>query len=397
MQSVFFSSTGPTIRNIGNRIAEAMLPLLTTFDNLHQILRRTYESMIGSCGDLIGVASGIAGIGALLYISYRVWQSLARAEPIDVFPLLRPFAIGIAIMFFQPLVLTPLNGVLSPITVGCHELMKGQTFDMNSFQKKKDRMEAENDARRYMQTYMASDPLMDKELEQIVQWDQTDLAAMSAMFERHNNWSLLGIFKNIFRWLLEFVFEIASLILDTVRTFYLIVLAILGPIVFAISVFDGFQNSMIQWFGKYVSVYLWLPIADLFGAILAKIQVMSLERDIEQMEINPLYFIDGSNSIYLAFLVIGIIGYFTIPSIATWVVQTSGFGGYNRQIARTGLSITNYAASFAGATMGNIWGRISGNSGSGGNGGAKGTQSGSGGSGSQSGTAKASSSSGSPK
>ena len=61
------------------------------FDNLHQILRSLYEQMMPLCADMAGVAKGIAGLGALFYVAYRVWQSLARAEPIDVFPMLRPF------------------------------------------------------------------------------------------------------------------------------------------------------------------------------------------------------------------------------------------------------------------------------------------------------------------
>ena len=72
------------------------------FDNLHQILRSLYEQMMPLCGDMAGVAKGIAGLGALFYVAYRVWQSLARAEPIDVFPMLRPFAIGSCPAFPPP-------------------------------------------------------------------------------------------------------------------------------------------------------------------------------------------------------------------------------------------------------------------------------------------------------
>ena len=63
------------------------------FDNLHQILRSLYEQMMPLCADMAGVAKGIAGLGALFYVAYRVWQSLARAEPIDVFPMLRPLSL----------------------------------------------------------------------------------------------------------------------------------------------------------------------------------------------------------------------------------------------------------------------------------------------------------------
>ena len=58
------------------------------FDNLHQILLSLYEEMMPLCSDMAGVAKGLAGLGALFYVAMRVWQSLARAEAIDVYPLL---------------------------------------------------------------------------------------------------------------------------------------------------------------------------------------------------------------------------------------------------------------------------------------------------------------------
>ena len=54
------------------------------FDNLHQVLRVLYDEMMPLCGNMTGVAKGIAGLGALFYVAAKVWQSLARAEAIDV-------------------------------------------------------------------------------------------------------------------------------------------------------------------------------------------------------------------------------------------------------------------------------------------------------------------------
>ena len=107
------------------------------FDNLHQVLRNLYEDMIPLCSDMIGVAKGLAGLGALFYVAYRVWQALARAEPIDVFPLLRPFAIGLCILFFPTIVLGTINAVMSPIVKGTHSIMETQTFDMEAYQLQK--------------------------------------------------------------------------------------------------------------------------------------------------------------------------------------------------------------------------------------------------------------------
>ena len=88
------------------------------FDNLHQILLSLYDEMMPLCADMTGVAKGLAGLGALFYVAMRVWQSLARAEAIDVYPLLRPFALGLCILFFPTIVLGTMNSVLSPIVQG---------------------------------------------------------------------------------------------------------------------------------------------------------------------------------------------------------------------------------------------------------------------------------------
>ena len=63
-----------------------MMLLSIDFENLHQILRSLYQDMMPLCSQMTGVAKGIAGLGALFYVAYRVWQSLSRAEPVDVIP-----------------------------------------------------------------------------------------------------------------------------------------------------------------------------------------------------------------------------------------------------------------------------------------------------------------------
>lgn len=87
--------------------------LAIDFTNLHEILQVLYQDMMPLCEKLTGVAKGIAGLGALFYVAAKVWQALARAEPIDVYPLLRPFAIGLCILFFPTFVIGTINTVLS--------------------------------------------------------------------------------------------------------------------------------------------------------------------------------------------------------------------------------------------------------------------------------------------
>ena len=151
------------------------------FDNLHQILRSLYEQMMPLCGDMAGVAKGIAGLGALFYVAYRVWQSLARAEPIDVFPMLRPFAIGLCIMFFPTVVLGTINSILSPVVQGTAKMLEAETLDMNRYREQKDKLEYEAMVRNPETAYLVSNEEFDKQLEELG-WSPSDMVTMAGMY-----------------------------------------------------------------------------------------------------------------------------------------------------------------------------------------------------------------------
>lgn len=327
------------------------------FENLHQILRSLYDEMMPLCEDMAGVAKGIAGQGALFYVAYRVWQSLARAEPIDVFPMLRPFAIGLCIMFFPTVVLGTLSGVLSPIVQGTAQMLEAETLDMNEYREQKDKLEYEAMKRNPETAYLVSNEEFDKQLEELG-WSPEDLVTMTGMYIERSMYQMKKGVRDFFRELLELLFQAAALVIDTLRTFFLVVLSILGPIAFAISVWDGFQSTLTQWICRYVQVYLWLPVSDMFSTILAKIQVLMLLSDIERMQADPNFSLDSSDGVYIVFMIIGIIGYFTIPTVSGWIIQAGGMGNYGRNVNQTAGKAGGFAGSVAGATAGNVAGRV---------------------------------------
>lgn len=327
------------------------------FENLHQILRSLYDEMMPLCEDMAGVAKGIAGLGALFYVAYRVWQSLARAEPIDVFPMLRPFAIGLCIMFFPTVVLGTLSGVLSPIVQGTANMLEAEMLDMNEYREQKDKLEYEAMKRNPETAYLVSNEEFDKQLDELG-WSPDDLVTMAGMYIERSMYQMKKGVRDFFRELLELLFQAAALVIDTLRTFFLVVLSILGPIAFAISVWDGFQSTLTQWICRYVQVYLWLPVSDMFSTILAKIQVLMLQSDIERMQADPNFSLDSSDGVYIVFMIIGIIGYFTIPTVSGWIIQAGGMGNYGRNVNQTAGKAGGFAGSVAGATAGNVAGRV---------------------------------------
>lgn len=333
-----------------------MMLLSIDFENLHQILRTLYQEMMPLCSNLTGVAKGIAGLGALFYVAAKVWQALARAEPIDVYPLLRPFAIGLCIMFFPTFVLGTINTVLSPVVKGCHGMLETQTFDMNKYREQKDKLEYEANKRNPETAYLVDKEEFDKKLDELG-WSAGDLITMGGMYIDRAEYRMKQNIRKWFQELLELLFQSAGLVIDTIRTFFLIVLSILGPIAFAISVYDGFQSTLTQWITRYISVYMWLPVSDLFSSVLARIQVLMLTKDIEAMS-DPTFIPDSTNTVYMVFLIIGIFGYFTIPTVANWIIMAGGVSGANRAMNTTAAKAGNVAAAGAGAAVGNVAGKL---------------------------------------
>ena len=331
-----------------------MLLLAIDFDNLHQILQNLYVEMMPLCSKMTGVARGLAGLGALFYVAYRVWQALVRAEPVDVFPLLRPFALGLCIMFFPTLVLGTLNSILSPVVKGTHTILESQTFDMNEYRAQKDKLETEAMKRNPETAYLVDKETFDNRLDELGAFDAIEACGMYVDRAMYN---MKRAVQNFFRELLELFFQAASLLIDTLRTFFLIVLSILGPVSFALAVYDGFQSTLTTWLSRYICIYLWLPVSDLFGAVLSRIQILMLQQDIENMQ-DPAFIPDSSGKVYCIFMIIGIIGYFCVPTVSSWIIQAGGAGAYGQKANGAGKMAGNGAAAVGGAAGGAIAGRI---------------------------------------
>ena len=270
-----------------------------------------------------------------------------------MYPLLRPFAIGLCILFFPTIVLGTMNSVLGVIVQGTHSILEEQTFDMEKYREQKDRLEYEAMMRTPETAYLASDEEFDRQIDELG-WSPSDMITMTGMYMDRAAYNIKKSVRDWFRELLELMFAAAALVIDTLRTFFLVVLSILGPVAFAFSVWDGFHSTLSAWFSRYIQIYLWLPVSDLFSTILAKIQILMLQNDIEAMQADPNFSVEASNGVYIVFLVIGIVGYFTIPTVAGWIIQAGGgVGSYNKNIGTAGA----LGGSLAGAAAGNVAGR----------------------------------------
>jgi conjugative transposon TraJ protein len=332
--------------------------LSTDIGGLQGTLNQVYNDMLPMCSQLIGVGRGIAGFGALLYISSRVWRSIAAAEPIDFYPLLRPFALGMAILLF-PTLIAVINGVMNPTVTATGGMVQNSDAAIKQLLAAKEAAVQKTDA---WQMYVGAEGDGDRD-----RWykythpeDPTD--SKEGMFSSVGNDMKFAMakasynFRNtVKQWMsevLQITFEAAALCINTIRTFYLIVLAILGPLVLGLSVFDGFTHILNTWLAKYINVFLWLPVANIFGAIIGKVQENMLKLDISQVQTAGDTFFSSTDTAYLIFLMIGIVGYFTVPAVAGYIINPGGGNGLLNKVTNlTSISLSSVKSSSYAAGM----------------------------------------------
>jgi len=294
--------------------------------SLQDVLEQLYDDMMPLCSRLIGVGRGIAGFAATWYIASRVWRHIANAEPIDFYPLFRPFVIGFAVLIF-PSVIAMINGIMKPTVTGTRAMVTDSDAAIAQLLKMKEEAIKKT---AYWQMYVGSTGSGDRDKwykynygEDSEGWLESignDIKFASAKF----SYNFRNSIKQWMSEVLKVLFEAAALCINTIRTFYLIVLAILGPLVFGLAVFDGFQHTLTVWLARYLNIFLWLPVANIFGGIMGKIQSNMLSEDLQQIATNGDTFFSTTDTAYLIFMIIGIVGYFTVPSVANYIVHAGG-------------------------------------------------------------------------
>jgi len=327
--------------------------LASEIGGLQGVLDQLYDQIMPLCSSLIGVGRGLAGFGATWYIGARVWKHIANAEPVDFYPLLRPFGIGLAVLMF-PTVIGIINTVMQPTVSGTSAMVQDSNQAIALLLQKKEEAVKKTDV---WQMYVGENGSGDRD-----KWykythpddpDDENEGWMSSVGNdikfamAKASYNFRNAIKEWMSEVLNILYEAAGLCINTIRTFYLIVLAILGPLVFGLAVFDGFQHTLTVWMARYINIFLWLPVANIFGSIIGKIQQMMLQLDIQQVQQYGDTFFSPTDVAYLIFMIIGIVGYFTVPSVANYIVNA---GGGNTLLYKTTSIFSNSSKSAIGAS-----------------------------------------------
>jgi conjugative transposon TraJ protein len=318
---------------------------------METMLSGLYDDMVPMVKDFTNLARAVGGLGALIYIGSRIWGHQARAEPIDVFPLLRPFLIGLCILLF-PQVCGTLRGLSLAISHSTDQIRTTQSQKIDQLQAEKKRL---LDARPENK-YFVSDAAYEQRIKDLS--GPTGFGGigdrMSLTFDKMSydvNQSFRAWMKNT----LELFHVAARLLISVLATFLLIVLSVLGPLTFAIAIFPGFGGGIQKWLGNFITISLWVPVCNIFGSIMATFQVQMLQSDVDRIKTGA--GLDSADFGYLVFLCIAISGYLLVPKVTDMLIAASGAGGMAQAFVQTGTGMAagiGAASGAAGREMGGI-------------------------------------------
>ncbi|SEW15863.1 conjugative transposon protein TraJ [Chitinophaga arvensicola] len=320
---------------------------------LHGVLDNLFATMMPKCGQLSNYARAIGGFAATFYIGNRVWKHIANNEAIDFYPLFRPFCLAFCIGIF-PQVIDTMEIILSPAKYGTQAIVDNTNADIQILI---ERREKEMQKHPQYKMYGINEGRGDRDEwlkytheEYVGKEDWLDAIphdiefAMSKAYYNMKMW-----FKDLISFCLQLLYEAAALCVNTVRTFNLIICAMIGPLVFALAIFDGLQHSLVIWIARYVNFYLWLPVANICGAILGTIQTEMIKLDISQVEQYGDSFFTTADVGYIIFTIIGIVTYTSIPNISSFIVNPGGGSALTSKITN---SFSNFSSGLVGGVVG---------------------------------------------
>lgn len=314
----------------------------------------------------IADAQALAAIFMIIYFAIKSYEMMAGDKKMEIMPLLRPFGLAMIIVWW--------GGFVKMVAFPT-DLVANQTEQMfNSEQ-------ANVDGLRYTRaglmlavansliTFQAQTEVAEKESDTWYgqAWDSVTSTVkqgisdvVSPLLELKNRLTvgMQLLFTQLLELLGIWILRIAVYIIFMIQIIYSSILIILGPFSVAVSILPAFRDSFTTWIARFVSVNLYSGIAYLIMYLCALMQEYALQSEISKYQVlvgtngtsadlTKLAWFAGNGilsfgTVIIVFL-IGAICMFTVPSISTWIISTSGISSASSSFGRGASTIANTA------------------------------------------------------
>ena len=330
------------------------------------------QSIWNHFGLFIGDAQALAAIFMIVYFAIKSYEMMVGDKRLEIMPLLRPFGLAMIIIWW---------GAFVKMVAFPTDLVENQTDQMfNSEQSTVDALRVQRSTlmlavANSLITFEAQTQVAEKESDTWYgqAWDSVTSTikqgisdVVSPLLELKNRLEV-GM-QLLFTQLLEligiWVLRIAVYVIFMIQVIYSSILIILGPFSVAVSILPAFRDSFSTWVARFVSVNLYSGIGYLIMYLCALMQEYALQSEISKYQVlvgqngtaadlTKLAWFAGNGilsfgTVIIVFL-IGAICMFTVPSISTWIISTSGISSAASTFGRSAGTVVAVARKASGS------------------------------------------------
>lgn len=278
--------------------------------NVQNMVDQLKTGRIGNVSDIfVSITTLLICVGAICSICTKASSAVLKGDVIKLEVLIKPFIFALIIGSYQPIIkgidwtISAFDGLI--VTIGNESLQEVLS------------------ARELKSNLIVA--IEYKIGEEASAWDKIEIAAA-----RLKSW-ITYYPITMFIFCATFLTKLTGAVLSMV--FYII-----GPITIALSAIPAFSDNWKNWLSKYIWVLLFTPICRIIAWVLQEVELIILKSDISRLT----YCLDNfeetkggiatsggsfmEGTAYLGFMVVGGMLFLAVPSIASWVVNTSGGG-----------------------------------------------------------------------
>ena len=325
-------------------------------EGIMHFLRGLKESIWLHYDVFIFDAQALCAIFMLLFFGMKSYEMISGDRNLEIMPLLRPFALSMVIIWWHPFI------QLISVPTDIIELKSETLFNtgqqtINDLRVK--RAELITQLADRLTSIQAQTDVAVKEADSWYgkAWESVSSSIKEGFTDVWNtvtqlrnrmqvNMQLLitSLIETGALWFLR----ISTYIIFLLQIIFSTVLIILGPFSVAASILPSFRDSFNLWIARFISVNLYSGIAYLVMHIASLFQQFALEAEISRY--NELLNTSSADSLeklgwfaangLLSFgmviitFIIGALCMFTVPSISTWIISTSGVNSAVSSLSR---------------------------------------------------------------
>ncbi|WP_345952958.1 plasmid transfer protein [Mucilaginibacter sp. PAMB04168] len=319
-------------------------------------------------------AKALAAIFMIIFFAIKSYEMMVGDKQLEVMPLLRPFGLAMIILWWGPFV----KMIAFPTDLVANQteqmFMSEQTLVNNLRLNRADLMVKVANS---LYTFQAQTEVAEKESDTWYgqAWDSVTSTVKEGIstvviplleLKARLTVGLQMLFTQLLELLGIWILRLAVYVVFMIQIIYSTILIILGPFAVAVSILPAFRDSFSTWVARFVSVNLYSGIAYLIMYLCGLMQEyamtseiskykelvgeVGLSANIEKMAVFAGNGLLSFGTVIIVFL-IGAICMFTVPSISTWIISTSGISSASSTFGRSAGTVFGSVKKVAGKVL----------------------------------------------